>query len=164
MGPGTVNVCPHSHYPTKDGKWIAIACTSDKIFTRLAEAQGQPAHRAVKNIRRHHLIIVAIMNSRGRKCFYVQHGVGVPGQARVAGRIDGVNGLVGSRRDERDIHSLGGDAGVEIADVQHPRGGRHIGRRVVADDLRLALAGGLVRRADAGLVMAYIEVKCIGRI
>ena len=42
MGPGTVNVCPHSHYPTKDGKWIAIACTSDKIFTRLAEAQGQP--------------------------------------------------------------------------------------------------------------------------
>ncbi len=42
MGPGTVNVCPHSHYPTRDGKWIAIACTSDKIFTRLAEAQGQP--------------------------------------------------------------------------------------------------------------------------
>ncbi|MBN9267121.1 MAG: CoA transferase, partial [Hyphomicrobium sp.] len=42
MGPGTVNVCPHSHYPTKDGKWIAIACTSDKIFARLAEAMGAP--------------------------------------------------------------------------------------------------------------------------
>ena len=42
MGPGTVNVVPHSHYPTKDGKWIAIACTSDKIFSRLAEAQGEP--------------------------------------------------------------------------------------------------------------------------
>ena len=42
MGPGTVNVCPHSHYPTKDGKWIAIACTSDKIYARLAEAQDQP--------------------------------------------------------------------------------------------------------------------------
>ena len=26
MGPGTVNVVPHSHYPTRDGKWIAIAC------------------------------------------------------------------------------------------------------------------------------------------
>jgi crotonobetainyl-CoA:carnitine CoA-transferase CaiB-like acyl-CoA transferase len=38
MGPGTVNVVPHSHYPTKDGRWIAIACTSDKIFARLAEA------------------------------------------------------------------------------------------------------------------------------
>ncbi len=42
MGPGTVNVVPHSHYPTKDGRWIAIACTSDKIFARLAEAMGRP--------------------------------------------------------------------------------------------------------------------------
>lgn len=42
MGPGTVNVVPHSHYPTKDGRWIAIACTSDKIFARLAQAMGQP--------------------------------------------------------------------------------------------------------------------------
>ena len=40
MGPGTVNVVPHSHYPTKDGRWIAIACTSDKIFARLAAAMG----------------------------------------------------------------------------------------------------------------------------
>jgi len=36
MGPGTVNVVPHSHYPTKDQRWIAIACTNDKIFSRLA--------------------------------------------------------------------------------------------------------------------------------
>lgn len=42
MGPGTVNVVPHSHYPTKDEKWIAIACTSDKIFERLATAMGVP--------------------------------------------------------------------------------------------------------------------------
>jgi succinyl-CoA:(S)-malate CoA-transferase subunit B len=42
MGPGTVNVVPHSHYPTNDGKWIAIACTSDKIFARLAELLGEP--------------------------------------------------------------------------------------------------------------------------
>lgn len=42
MGPGTVNVVPHSHYPTKDNRWIAIACTSDKIFARLAEAMGEP--------------------------------------------------------------------------------------------------------------------------
>jgi crotonobetainyl-CoA:carnitine CoA-transferase CaiB-like acyl-CoA transferase len=42
MGPGTVNVVPHSHYPSKDGKWIAIACTSDKIFARLAELLGEP--------------------------------------------------------------------------------------------------------------------------
>ena len=42
MGPGTVNVVPHSHYPTRDGRWIAIACTSDKIFARLAEAMEAP--------------------------------------------------------------------------------------------------------------------------
>ena len=42
MGPGTVNVVPHSHYPTSDGRWIAIACTSDKIFARLAYVMGCP--------------------------------------------------------------------------------------------------------------------------
>ncbi len=42
MGPGTVNVVPHSHYPTKDDRWIAIACTSDKIFARLADAMQRP--------------------------------------------------------------------------------------------------------------------------
>ena len=42
MGAGTVNVVPHSHYQTKDGKWIAIACTNDKIFLRLAVLMGCP--------------------------------------------------------------------------------------------------------------------------
>lgn len=42
MGPGTVNVVPHSHYPTGDNRWIAIACTSDKIFERLTEVMGKP--------------------------------------------------------------------------------------------------------------------------
>jgi len=42
MGPGTVNAVPHSHYPTADGKWVAIACTNDKIFQRLADLVGRP--------------------------------------------------------------------------------------------------------------------------
>ena len=42
MGPATVNAVPHSHYPTKGGRWIAIACTTDKIFERLAAAMGRP--------------------------------------------------------------------------------------------------------------------------
>jgi len=42
MGPGTVNAVPHSHYPTKDGRWIAIACTNDKIFARFASVMGRP--------------------------------------------------------------------------------------------------------------------------
>ncbi len=36
MGPDTVNVAPHSHYRTADGKWVAIACTNDRMFQRLA--------------------------------------------------------------------------------------------------------------------------------
>ena len=42
MGPDTVNVCPHSHYRSHDGKWIAIACSSDTIFERLAKAMERP--------------------------------------------------------------------------------------------------------------------------
>jgi crotonobetainyl-CoA:carnitine CoA-transferase CaiB-like acyl-CoA transferase len=42
MGPGTVNAVPHSHFPTKDGRWVAIACTNDKIFQRLADLMGRP--------------------------------------------------------------------------------------------------------------------------
>jgi succinyl-CoA:(S)-malate CoA-transferase subunit B len=42
MGAATVNVCPHSHYQTGDGRWIAIACTNDKIFARMAGLLGRP--------------------------------------------------------------------------------------------------------------------------
>ena len=37
-GSGTVNACPHGHFPTGDDKWIAIACTTDKMFERLCRA------------------------------------------------------------------------------------------------------------------------------
>ena len=42
MGADTVNVLPHSHYQTKDGHWLAIACSNDEMFARLAGAMGQP--------------------------------------------------------------------------------------------------------------------------
>jgi crotonobetainyl-CoA:carnitine CoA-transferase CaiB-like acyl-CoA transferase len=48
MGADAVNVCPHSHYETRDGKWIAIACTSDAMFVRLAEAMGEPELASVE--------------------------------------------------------------------------------------------------------------------
>ncbi len=35
--------CPYGHFPTRDGKWVAIACATDKLFRRLATAMGQPA-------------------------------------------------------------------------------------------------------------------------
>jgi crotonobetainyl-CoA:carnitine CoA-transferase CaiB-like acyl-CoA transferase len=42
MGPDTVNVVPHSHYHTADGHWIAIACTNDRMFERLAAVMHRP--------------------------------------------------------------------------------------------------------------------------
>ena len=34
--------CPHGHFATKDGKWVAISCATDKLFMRLAMAMGRP--------------------------------------------------------------------------------------------------------------------------
>ncbi|MCA3186116.1 MAG: CoA transferase [Cupriavidus sp.] len=43
MGADTVNVVPHSHYQTGSGEWVALACTNDKMFERLAHVLGKPA-------------------------------------------------------------------------------------------------------------------------
>ncbi len=40
-GISTVNACPHGHFQCGDGRWVAIACTSDKMFERLARAMGK---------------------------------------------------------------------------------------------------------------------------
>ena len=40
-GMGTLNACPHGHFRTKDEKWVAIACTTDKMFERLCKAMGE---------------------------------------------------------------------------------------------------------------------------
>ena len=42
MGADTINVVPHSHYQTGTGQWVALACTSDKMFQRLAVVIDRP--------------------------------------------------------------------------------------------------------------------------
>ena len=42
MGTEAPSSAPHSHYPTQDGKWVAIACTNDRMFERLATVMAQP--------------------------------------------------------------------------------------------------------------------------
>ena len=42
MGADTVNVVPHAHYRTHDDRWIAIACSNDEMFARLARAMDRP--------------------------------------------------------------------------------------------------------------------------
>ncbi|MGZ0187339.1 MAG: CaiB/BaiF CoA transferase family protein [Alphaproteobacteria bacterium] len=41
-GIGTANACPHGHFECGDGRWVAIACTSDKMFERLSNAMHRP--------------------------------------------------------------------------------------------------------------------------
>ena len=44
IGSGTEYVVPHNHYRARDGGFIAIACTNDRMFERLAvKAMGEPA-------------------------------------------------------------------------------------------------------------------------
>ena len=41
-GSGSFVAVPHGHFRTKDDHWIAIACTTDKMFERLADAMERP--------------------------------------------------------------------------------------------------------------------------
>ena len=41
-GTETHTAVPHSHYPCADGRWVAIACTNDRMFARLARVMGRP--------------------------------------------------------------------------------------------------------------------------
>lgn len=46
QGVGTVNACPHGHFASRDGKWVAIACTNDRMFARLTAVMGREDLRA----------------------------------------------------------------------------------------------------------------------
>jgi len=41
-GTKTLYACPHGQYETADGHWIAVACTSDRMFARFAAMMGRP--------------------------------------------------------------------------------------------------------------------------
>ena len=42
LGSGTESAVPHNHYRSRDGRWIAVACTNDRMFERLLQALGRP--------------------------------------------------------------------------------------------------------------------------
>lgn len=41
-GAGSFVAVPHGHFRTQDDKWVAIACTTDRMFERLAAAMERP--------------------------------------------------------------------------------------------------------------------------
>ena len=42
IGSAAESAAPHNHYQTRDARWIAVACTNDRMFGRLASAMGTP--------------------------------------------------------------------------------------------------------------------------
>lgn len=42
MGADTHAAVPHSHYQTGSGEWVALACTSDKMWARFAKLMDKP--------------------------------------------------------------------------------------------------------------------------
>ncbi len=42
MGAETATIVPHSHYQCADGKWVALACSNDKMFETLTVAMERP--------------------------------------------------------------------------------------------------------------------------
>lgn len=41
-GAGSFVAVPHGHFRTSDNRWVAIACTTDKMFERLSQAMERP--------------------------------------------------------------------------------------------------------------------------
>lgn len=41
-GAGSFVAVPHGHFRCRDDKWVAIACTTDRMFERLADAMERP--------------------------------------------------------------------------------------------------------------------------
>lgn len=42
QGVGAQAACPHGHFQAADGNWVALACSSDRIFSRFANLIGRP--------------------------------------------------------------------------------------------------------------------------
>ena len=42
IGSGAESAAPHNHFRTRDGRFIAVACTNDRMFARLAAAMEAP--------------------------------------------------------------------------------------------------------------------------
>ncbi len=42
IGSAAESAAPHNHYRSRDERWIAVACTNDRMFARLADAMGTP--------------------------------------------------------------------------------------------------------------------------
>jgi succinyl-CoA:(S)-malate CoA-transferase subunit B len=97
IGSGTEYVVPHNHYRARDGRWLAIACTNDRMFERLASAMGRP------ELAKEFSTMTARLARRVELDAIVQEWVGAADGKDVLGRLDAAEVPCGPVTSARDL-------------------------------------------------------------
>lgn len=118
IGSGTEYVVPHNHYRARDGRWVAIACTNDRMFERLAAAIGRPGLAA------EFPTMASRLERRADLDAIVQTWVGAADAHEVLARLDAAEVPCGPVTNARDLFD---DPQVRarenIVEVESPLGG-----------------------------------------
>ena len=118
IGSATEYVVPHNHYRARDGRWVAIACTNDRMFERLATAMNRPA------LAREFPTMASRLARRAELDALVQEWVGAAEGDDVLARLDAAEVPCGPVASARDLF---GDPHVRarenIVEVANPLGG-----------------------------------------
>jgi crotonobetainyl-CoA:carnitine CoA-transferase CaiB-like acyl-CoA transferase len=157
IGSGTEYVVPHNHYRTGDGRWVAIACTNDRMFERLvSSAMEQP------DLLERFRTMPARLERRDELDGLVQAWVQRYDAEEVLGRLEKAEvpvSLVYSVRDLfADPHVR---ARENIVETANPLGGR---LRAVGVVPRLTGTPGTIRSAAPVEVGAHNEEIYCGRL
>jgi succinyl-CoA:(S)-malate CoA-transferase subunit B len=156
IGSGTEYVVPHDHYRARDGRWLAIACTNDRMFERLAAAMGRPG------LAGEYPTMAARLEQRTELNALVQAWVGSADARDVLARLDAAQvpcGPVASARDLfEDPHV---QARENIVELPNPLGGLLSMVGVVP---RLTASPGRVESTGPVAVGAHNEEIYCGRL
>ena len=118
IGSATEYVVPHNHYRARDGRWVAIACTNDRMFERLATAMARPA------LAHEFSTMASRLARRAELDAIVQEWVGAADGRDVLARLDAAEvpcGPVASARDLFDDPQV--RARENIVEIANPLGG-----------------------------------------
>jgi succinyl-CoA:(S)-malate CoA-transferase subunit B len=118
IGSGTEYVVPHNHYRARDGRWLAIACTNDRMFERLASAMGRP------ELAKEFSTMTARLARRGELDAIVQDWVGAADGQDVLARLDAAEVPCGPVTSARDLfENPQVRARENIVEMANPLGG-----------------------------------------
>jgi len=156
IGSGTEYVVPHNHYQAGDGRWLAIACTNDRMFERLAAAMGRPS------LAREFPTMATRLERRAELDALVQAWVGEADARDVLARLDAAEvpcGPVASARDLFEDPQV--KARENILEVANPLGGLLAMVGIVP---RLTASPGRVESPGPVAVGAHNEDVYCGRL